>query len=273
MKLFVIIFALAFYGTLQAQVFNFKGKRHLVSASMKLRTPTIYGLFYSPRNFQEFWYKPNGEMSDPGKNMLEAGINLSYTFAVTRKVGVVLNYCNESYKFIGSPGEISVLKKSSQFNSQERLIQSTYLKGVNNYLIPGIVFSFKEGLLPFGLNQEFGFGFGTAQVKNNENYQATTQKNNGENSTLVTYKGDELHDTDYKYKFRAFYYKLKMVLPINEFIMMNVGLNYQYGYLKSSDEYPDYSDKVFSPLKIYSALKEKAFSNMANLEIGVSYGF
>ena len=95
-------------------------------------------------------------------------------------------------------------------------------------------------------------------------------------TTINTYTGSELHDTDYKFKYRAFYYKLKMVLPINDVILMNVGLNYQYGYLKSSGtqaEYPSNSDKVYSPIQLYGALREKAISNIANLEIGISYGF
>ena len=64
-----------------------------------------------------------------------------------------------------------------------------------------------------------------------------------------------------------------MVYPISDLLMVNVGLNYQLTYFKGSQDYPKYSDKIFSPDKIRQSLGEKNISNIANLELGISYAF
>lgn len=266
-----------------AQSAGYLRKKHTVSISLNVKSPVLYNM--SNASYRDGYanneYK-DGEFVEQ-RNLLEVGYNFAYAYAFTRKLGVAVNLSNESYKL--SPFLPTVKDVVNQYGNytQRFLIQASYLKANHNFMQTGIVLSSKQGVLPFGLSQELGGGFGQLSfADNNAAYMASesdTYFDPATNQQIYTqsinvYEGDAYYDQNFVARTYNVYYKLKMNYPISDFMFLHMALNYTYFWSRTYDsEINNDPYRYAGGYELLNGLRTKFQLPIARVEFGAVFPF
>jgi hypothetical protein len=265
--LFVLISSFSF-----GQNNGFLGKKNFISAEMRVYTPMIYGLF----SIGEEQYKNDGGAYAPKKNFIDYGFNFSYGRALSRNVGIILQYGISYYDFsystnIGYVKNPGYAADEYYNNYSEFLNKSNWFKAKSTTFMPIIEMTNGSGLLPLGLTHQLGFGFSKHKFIE-DNYHIQFIENDG----VKNYTPKNLFD--YENNFVRSYtmmYKVNLRVPITEFLLFNVGIRYNLNMVPGSLSFYNYTNDnyVIGEDQFLEMVKNKEFSNIMSLETGLSLCF
>lgn len=279
---YLMLFAIGtwlYTSNVSAQTTGFLGKRTMVSVSARLRTPLWFNYYSNSRQLSAQSMKFVDGTYEEASNLLDLGFNASATYALSRKVGVTANFAYETFKFHTGTNLLNDWMYWGKTGGNYSVTRATFLRGQFSYGSLGITFSSRDGLLPIGLTHEIGFGYGKASTKNSEENKfrlRQTFHSEGDTSFVegefINVDSEDLFDDQINYNLLVPYYKLKMVRPLTEDLLLSFGLQYSIHWVRTTT-LNNNDNFILKPNDVSDGIKAKAFRNIVNFEIGLGYCF
>ena len=265
--------------SLNAQSSGFFGKKNLLSLSLKARSPIANSFVRLAGGNEGAYDLKNGLYTKPS-DILDFGYNLSLSKAFSRKFGLTLNGGTDYYKVYLNSNPLKS-KSINNGNLNRTLFQGHSLKARGTFVSGGLLFAIKEGILPFGLSNEFGMGVQFNKIsKTDIRYEVIEETSiyNSEtletenNTEFIVYDENNIDDDIFNSVFRTYilYYKIKMVYPLSKSVHLNFGLNYAYNF--SLFNSPDEID-FFDVDEVQSSINKTVSLSIVNIELGTSFSF
>ncbi len=267
---FILIF-LSFSTFLYGQNNGFMGKKNFISADIRVYAPIIYGLSTSDANSE--YNKTEGPNFAPKSNLLDYGFNLTIGRAASRNFGLMLQISSSRYDFAVTDNQYS-LDASNFFNTGDyyQVLKINWLKAKVTTVMPIIEFTGNSGLLPLGLSHQIGLGFSTNKLLKDD-YNVLIADAYGQQFI----QKENLYDYSSKgFKSYVFMYKINLRIPINDYLLFNLGFRYNVNYypkvfqgLNSSSE----TKYLIENINLRDYMRSKEFRNVLSLETGLSFCF
>lgn len=265
-SIFILSLIVTLCGNTFAQNNGFLGKKNFVAIDANVYTPVIFGI----RSGNEY-FKTTGSKFAPTKNYVDYGVNFTIGRALTRDFAFLLQYSLNRYEFnidrqyFYNTGDIN-----NYFNDGNyyELLKGNWLKAVATTFMPILEFSGSEGLLPLGLSHQFGLGF-TKNKLIEDDYNMLI---NNYYETFIQ-KDDLFNYSKSVIKSYTVMYKINMRIPINDFLLFNVGFRYNLNIFPSNYSSNTNGDYLFSQSFLRDQMRAKQFRNILSLETGLSFCF
>jgi len=263
-----ILTLLSFSTCLFAQNNGFMGKNNFISADIRVYAPIIYRLSTSDVN--SVYNKTEGRNFTPKSNVLDYGFNLTIGKAMSRNFGLMLQISSSRYDFAVIDNQYS-LNPSEFYNDGNyyQVLKTNWLRAKVTTIMPILEFTGSEGLLPLGLSHQIGLGFSKNKlIEDDYNFLITDTYSQPfiQKENLYDYSKNGI-------KSYAIMYKINMRIPINDFLLFNLGFRYNINYFPKV--YRSYSTKnyLIENSEIRDYMRKKEFRNILSLETGLSFCF
>lgn len=250
----ILLMMLLFCLPAKAQRKNgFYGKKMFVDVSVRGALPLIYS------TLENSYYVASGSSNlSLGKDRLNYGYSgaIGYAFRKNKAVSLQVSHM---FGNIAGPNQYAYKPSDALYNTEvfyfnmehERLKVSTFI------VMPVLHFSNNSNLLPIGVSHEFGVGYRTTRLveddyikkvgvyyssytDQNGDYQQislnTTQEATAFIDSLEKADGPIL-DYNRKYTGVSFTYALRIRRPFNESLALNTGFRYSFNLSREADKY------------------------------------
>ena len=274
MKPIIIIALLFTTSRILSQSKGYFGKNNIIEISIHAQNPSLYNYKIStfPNIDQEGntpYIKKNNSLT-LGHPKINYGFNLSIGHMLKRNVGIYLESGMSFFSVVADQNAVSVFNfnKSKYTNLNAEMIKIQAFS-----IIPKIEISSKDGLLPIGISNQFGFGLNLYKPIEKE-YLGT-----------VDYSGDTLNKTGipitknnlYNYsntpiKGYTLLYKLALRIPISKSLLFHFGFRYTFNFIPNSS-YKYNQNEILSQDNMRKMIKLKENRNLLNFETGIAFCF
>ena len=225
MRLLFILAACASMTQLSAQMnTGFYGRKLFC----EVNSSNHLNVFSSVFNGNRIFYKRNGNLLTPGKDLFNTAVNVVFGGAVSSKTALSI----EAGMFFGSfaaPGYLSKSDPDYYSNTIEMRHEMIDFRSV--MIMPKIEISEKGSNSPSGLTHQIGIGFVQTKVIKKDylyriDYASLDTASADLSNTLLDYSN--------KYKGITLMYALNMRTPINKRMFFNYGIRYTANFSKKN---------------------------------------
>ena len=267
----LIVFSINFCYT---QSKGFFGKNNIIELSLNVQNPSVYNYKISTLSILEAnaaYIKKNNTLI-LGHPKINYGLKLSIGRMIERNLGFYLETGLNYFSVVPNQNDNSLFNFSYNESKYSNLI-SEMIKIQEISILPKIEISSKDGLLPIGISNQFGFGFKYYKPIERD-YLGTVDFNDDTSSVtgIPISKSNYYKYTNSSIKGYTLLYKLTLRIPISKSLLFHFGFRYTFNFV------PDFSyisnqTQIISQDNMRKMIKIKENRNLLNFETGISYCF
>lgn len=253
MKISILLFFfISTFSAISQNTKGFMGARFFTTIESVTNSPIIY-------NLRKKKYSKSADL-------FNYGYRLALGYISERNVA----FCFETgidYSSIYIPSNQSLGLSSESYSLK---IQAMEVRTFT--YMPKIEFTVKKGLLPMGLSQQIGFGFGNSKIVK-RNY--SVEKMFPNQSYDIENVKKTLYDFDSKQALKtvSLFYALSIRNAITKHIMLNYGFRYTISFEKNIFSGAKVNGYLLSPYEANRLIVMQKSSNLINFNCGLTYVF
>lgn len=249
------------------------GKNNIIEFSLNVQNPSVYNYKISTFSLLESnsaYIKKNNTLI-VGHPKINCGFKLTIGRMLERNLGFYIETGLNNFSVLPNQNDNSLFNNNTVSKYSNLNVEMIKIQEFS--ILPKIEISSKDGLLPIGISNQFGFGFkyykpqerdylGTVDYTNDTSYVTAIpiSKSNYYNYSNSSIKGYTL------------LYKLALRIPISKSFLFHFGFRYTFNFVPDLS-YISNQSQIISQDNMRKMIKIKENRNLLNFETGISYCF